>query len=70
MSIWKQHLGRRALVSNSVLSDDYCSECVIVEVSPSDKRVKLRWASGIATWNPCDGYRLVELLDSQGSAPP
>lgn len=51
----------RKCILRSWRRQDLC-EGTILELSPSGKRMKIRWGADIASWYNIDDYILVEVL--------
>ena len=66
---WKSLVGSRVLVKPTCGYKSYQSkvtEVYVVEVSPSGKRVRLRYPSGAERWELSTYYQVVETLGSGG----
>ena len=61
---WENYVGQRCLiVRDSCLGS--ATEVLVLEVSPSGKRVKFRFLSGTEDWRDSGKWLLIELLKAK-----
>ena len=61
---WSVYVGKRCIVvENEYGGED--REVKVLEVSPSKKRIKIRFLSGHESWEGATNYLLIEALEEQ-----